>query len=88
MVEHPIERVRLSAPPGRDGRKLQFLAEQMTSQAGKERHYRRRLNQTAAQCVGHLHISSDDGVDEAGNAQKRIAPQFERIAKAIVRRGG
>src|ERR1035437_2299468 len=84
MVEHPIESVRLPAPPGRDGRKFELLAQQLRAEAGKKGHDRGRLNHTASQCVRHLHISSDDSVDEAGHAEKRIAPQFERIAKAIV----
>jgi hypothetical protein len=52
MIQHPIERVRLPAPPGRDGRKLQLLAKQMPGKAGKKRHDRGRLNQAASQCIG------------------------------------
>ncbi len=30
MVENPVERGRLAAPPGRDGRKFQFLSSQVS----------------------------------------------------------
>ncbi len=84
MVEHPIERIILPAPPGGDGRKFELLAQQLRAEAGKKGHDRGSLNHSASQRVCHLHISRDDGVDQAGHAQKRIAAQFERIAKAIV----
>ena len=84
MVEHPIERVLLPAPPGRDRREFELLAQQLRGEAGKKRHDRSRLNQAASQGVGDLHVSGDDGVHQAGHAQKRIAAQFQRIAKAVV----
>src|ERR1700679_1272159 len=84
MVEHPIERVLLPAPPGRDGREFELLAKQVAREAGKKRHDRSRFNHAASQCIGNLYFSSDDGVDQAGNTKKRIAPQLERIAKAII----
>src|ERR1700733_10621524 len=84
MVEHPVERVLLSAPPGCDGWKFEFLAKQVPGEARKKGHDRGRFNHSASQCVCNLYISSDDGVNQAGHTQKRITPQFERIAKAIV----
>src|SRR3979490_2774872 len=84
MVEHPSERVLLSAPPGRDGWKFKLLAEQVRGEARKKWHDRSRLNQSASQGTCNLHVSSDNGVPQAGHPQERIAPQLERVAKAIV----
>ena len=84
MVEHPVQRVGLPAPPSRDGRKLEILAQQMPGQTGEKRHDRGCFNQTASQRICNLHISRDDRVDQAGHAQKRIAAQFQRIAEAII----
>src|ERR1035441_3864992 len=81
MVEHPIERVRLPAPPGRDGRKFELLAQQLRAEAGKKGHDRGRLNQTASQRVCHLHISSDDSVDEAGSSPAQPSWQGFSIAE-------
>src|SRR5580692_665515 len=56
----------------------------MLGKAGKKRHNRGRLNQAASQCIGDDDIASYDGVDQTRYAEKGIAAQFERIAKAII----
>src|SRR5271166_1741345 len=84
MVEDPVQRVCLPTPPGRDGGQLEILVKQVPGEAREKWHDRGRLNQTASQCIGNLHVSSDDGVDQTGHTQKRIAAQFQRIAKAVV----
>jgi len=53
----------------------------MPGKAGKKGHDRGCLNQAASQCIGNDDVSSHDGVDQAGNTEKRFATQFERIAK-------
>jgi hypothetical protein len=84
MIQHPIQRVWLSTPPSRDGRELKRLAKQMCGKTGKERHNRGCLNQAASQCIGYNDVSSYDRVNQTWHTEKRIAPQFERIAKAII----
>src|SRR5580698_4229547 len=84
MLEYPFQRVRLTAPPGRDRREFEFFTKQMSRESGEKRHDRSRLDHAASECVCHFHIAGDDRVDEAGNSQKRIAAKFERIAKAII----
>jgi hypothetical protein len=84
MIEHPVERILLPAPPGRNGWKFELLTQEVHGEAGKKGHDRGRLNQSASQCVCDLDVSSDDGIHQTRHTQKRIAPQFEGIAKAIV----
>src|ERR1017187_9688693 len=84
MVENPVERGRLPAPPGRDGRKFQFLSSQVSGKAREERHNSGGLNEATAQCICNLYISSNDCIHQARHAEQGIAPQLERVAKAIV----
>src|SRR5580658_2554332 len=84
MIQYPVERVWLAAPPGRNGWKYQALAKQMLGKTGKKWHDRRRLNQAAPQCIGNDDVSSHDGVDQARHAEQRLAAQFERIAEAVI----
>ena len=84
MVEHPIECVLLPAPPSSDGGEFELLFQQLCGEAWKKGHDRSRLNQPASQGIGYLHISRNDGVDEARHSQKRVGSQFERIAETIV----
>src|ERR1039458_4078885 len=60
-----FECIRLSAPPGCDRWKLELLSSQISGKPGKKRHDGGRLNKAASQCVRYLHVSSDDGVNQA-----------------------
>ena len=84
MIEHVLAGGILAAPPGGDGRQLQFLAEQEAAQAGQERHERRALQQAATEGVGDGDIAGAQGLDEAGDAEHGIVPEFERIAEIVV----
>jgi hypothetical protein len=65
----------------------QRLAEQLLAGAGQESGQRRRLEQAAAERVGDQHIAGAHGLQQAGNAERRIAAQFERIAVSRRRAG-
>ena len=56
----------------------------MRREAGKKGHDRGRLNHSAAQRVGNLHIAGDDCVDQPRHAEQRIAAQLQRIAEAVI----
>src|SRR5580698_1780253 len=84
MLDHPVEGIRLSAPPSRNGGKFKTLSGQVPGKPWKKRHDSSRLDHTAAKSVGDLHVSGDDGVDEAGHAKQRITTQLQRIAEAVV----
>jgi hypothetical protein len=62
----------------------QRLAEQLLAGAGQESRQRRRLEQAAAERVGNQHIAGAHRLQQAGNAERRIAAQFERIAVVVV----
>jgi hypothetical protein len=51
---------------------------------GQEARQRRRLEQATAERVGDQNIAGTDGLQQAGNAERRIAAQFERIAVIVV----
>ena len=57
MVQHPIQRVILAAPPGRHGRQFERLAQQLPRQAGQKRHDGGGLDHAAPQRVGHDHVA-------------------------------
>ena len=84
VVEHATSRPVLAAPPRRDGRQLQVLAEQVAAQAREKRHERRRFHEAAAEAVGDEHLAGPRRLHEAWHAQQRIAAQFQRIAEVVV----
>ncbi len=84
MIQHPVESIGLPAPPRCNGWELEPFACDVARKAGKKRHDRGRLNHAAAQRIGDSHISGDDGANEAGYAEERVAAQLKRIAEAIV----
>ena len=69
MIEHPVQRVRLPAPPGRNRWQLQILSRHVPRKAGKKWHDCGSLNDPAAQRIGHAYVSSDDGADQAGHSR-------------------
>ncbi len=75
---------RLAAPPRRHRRQRQVLAEQVPAQAGQEGQHRRRLEHAAAERVGHGDAAGPHRLDQAGDAERRVAAQLQRIAEAVV----
>ncbi len=56
----------------------------MASQSRKKRHDGGRFDQSASQCVCNLHVSRNDRIDQAGDAEKGIAAQLQWIAEPII----
>ncbi len=84
VLEHEIHGRLFAAPPRSDRGHAQRLAEQFHARAGQESGQRGRFEQAAAQGVGHQHLAGAYRLQQAGDAQCRIAAQFERVAEIIV----
>ena len=69
-----------TAPPGRHRRNQQFLAQQFPAQQRQERQKRGTLQQSAPERIDHRDFPRPNGLHHSGNAQRRIAAQFQRIA--------
>ena len=78
------QRLRLAAPPRRDRRDLQLLVQQELAQSRQERGIGGRFGQARTEGVGDGDLARAHRLHQAGNAQHRIAAQFERIAEVIV----
>ncbi len=61
-----------------------LLADHVSRKSRKKRHDGGGLNHSAAQGIRDFHVSGNDGTNQAGYAEKRVAAQLERIAKAVV----
>ena len=77
-------RVFPAAPPGGRGGHEQLLVQKATAQSRQEVHLSRRLDHAAAQRIVENHRTGARRLQQSRNAQKRVAPQLQRIAKAIV----
>ena len=84
MLEHVRELPGLSTPPGGDRRQLQLLAEQVAAQTRQERQDGGRLDHPRAERVGNGYVAGPCRLDQAGDAERRIAAQLERVAEAVV----
>ncbi len=69
----------LPAPPGRDVRHHQILAQQAPAQARQEAEQRPRLQHAGARHVGDHHAALAQHVDQAGHAELRGRIEFQRI---------
>ena len=83
-VEHVLAaraagRTTTSAPTA-----AQVLAEQVPAQAGQERQHRRRLEQAAAERVGHGDVAGAHRLHQARHAEERVGAQLQRIAEVVV----
>ncbi len=88
LDRHPVEPRQhflaggfLAAPPGRDVRHLQILAEQAPRQTGQEAEQRARLQHARARHVGDDDAILPDDVDQAGHAKLRGSVKLQRIEK-------
>ena len=80
-----VASLRLAAPPRRrPTAAAAVLAEQVPAQLRQEGQQRRRLDQAAAQRVGHRHVARAHRLHQAGHAEERVAPQLQRIAEVVV----
>ena len=82
--EREGKRCRLTQPPHVERRQAERLAEQMLAQPLEERHHRRRLDDARAQRIGERDPAAARGLDHAGDAQRRIGAQLQRIDEGAV----
>ena len=68
---------------GADG-SAQLLAEQPPAQARQEGEQGRRLDQAAAERVGHGHVARPHRLHQPRHAEERVAAQLQRIAIVVV----
>ena len=71
-------------PPGRDRRQLQRLAEQLAAEARQVAEQRARLEHARAERVGEQHVAAARAVGQAGDAERGIGAQLERVAVVVV----
>ena len=84
LRQHRFHGCALAAPPGRQGRQLQLLADEASRQRRQEAQQRRRLEEGRARHVGHEHVAGTDCLQEAGHAERGVGPQFERVEELVV----
>src|ERR1700722_17341639 len=84
MIENPVERVRLAAPPSCNGGKFETFSSHVSAKAGEKRHDSSGLDHAASQRIGDFHVACDNRIDETRHTQKRVAAQLERITEAVV----
>ena len=74
----------LPAPPGRDVRQLQLLAQHAAREAGHEGEQRARFHEARARHIGHRHGAPADRLQHAGHAQLRGGVQLKGVAPVRV----
>ena len=74
----------LAAPPGRDVRQDQLLAEDLPRQPRHEAHQRPRLDHAGAEPVGDDDVLAPDSLDQPGHAQRRGGVELERVGEIAV----
>ena len=84
MFKDVLARSGLAAPPGGDGGQQQFFAEQMTAQTGEEGHQTGRFQDAAADGVIDGDGAVAHGLHETGDAEQRVAAEFERVTETVV----
>ena len=80
FVEHALALARLSAPPGRDIRHDEILAEQPAGERGQEGEHSARFDHAGPGHVLNRDAALPDGLEQAGNADVRGRVQFQRVA--------
>ena len=87
MLDAPpciVHRSRLAEPPGCDRRQLQRLAEQLLAERRQIAEQCARLEHAGAERVGEHHRAAARAIGEAGNAERRVGTQLERVAVVVV----
>ena len=80
-VQHFLARGFLAAPPGRDVRHLEVLAQKALAQAWQEAEQRPRLQHAGTRHVGDHDAVLAQHVDQARHAEMRGGIKFQRIEK-------
>ena len=83
--EHVVQHLRFAAPPRRDARHRQRLAEQRLGKAWQERAKDRRLDQAAARRIGDRDIAGPRDLQQTGGSLRAGVANFERIEMLAVR---
>src|SRR5262245_58649134 len=84
MLQHPVPRIVLTAPPGCDRRQFEWLSQQFSSETRQKWHDGSGLNHTAAERISDYNIASVDCVHQTGYTEKRIPAQFQGIAETVI----
>ena len=82
--QHVLQSGRFAAPPTRDGGQLQFLPQQVARQGRHKAQQRVRLQKARARRVGHQHIATAHGLQQAGHAQGGVCAQLQRVQPVVV----
>ena len=79
-----VERRRLAEPPGGHRRQQQLFAEELAAQLGQIAEQRARLEHAGAERIGEQHVAAPRAVGEAGDAERGVGAQLERVAVVVV----
>ena len=74
----------LPAPPRRDAGHEERLAEDVAREAGQKCHERRALQQAGAERIRDGDVARAHGFHEAGDAERGVAAQLQRVAEVVV----
>ena len=82
--EYRLEGLRLAAPAGVERGQRQLLAQQAATGLRQEAEQAGRFQHPAAQRVGHQYAPLAYRLEQAGNAQRRVGTQFQRVAEVVI----
>ena len=82
--QHILQGCRFTAPPARNGRQLQFFAQQVTRQRRHEAQQRIRFKKARAWGVGHQHVAAAHGLQQAWHTQCGVGTQLQRVEPVVV----
>ena len=81
VLEDVVAGVFVTAPPSGHAGQREFFAEDFAAERGEKREEGGGLERAAAELVGQRDVFAVGGVDEAGDAEERVAVEFEGIAE-------
>ena len=84
MRQHVLQIVGMSAPPRPGRRQEQLLVQETAAHLGQERGHGGGLDDPRTERIRHRDVAGTNSVHQAGDAECRIGPQLQRIAKAVV----
>ena len=84
VCQHEVRGRGFAQPPYVERRQSERLVEQALAEAFEEGHEGRRLDDAGAQRIGELDAAAARRFDQAGDAQRRIGAQFQRVDEGAV----
>ena len=82
--QHVLQGSGFTAPPTRNGRQLQFFAQQVTRQCRHETQQRVRLQKARARSVGHQNVATAHRLEQARHAQCGVGAHFQRVQPIVI----